>query len=225
MRFVRAPAVSGEQELLGLARAQFPRMAQPLHRGHAKGHHRIGEHRIIGGDDDIAHPREDQRAGNALALHRADRRLGDIAPAPRGFEVAFLFGSVPAVGGVIGKPAPGADPRAAFLHVGLVFGDRFRDVVPGREVLAFGRQDNDLHAVIGKCAIKRGIYREDHLRVDRVVLVSAVEHDAGDTEGTRHHAAGGTRVHALAQNVDTELARREAAQRGGDPQSLVVEAT
>ena len=40
----------------------------------------------------------------------------------------------------------------------------------------------------------------------------------------RHDAAGVAGVHALVQDVDAQRAADQAAQRGGDPQPLVVEA-
>jgi len=50
--------LGGEQHFLGLARAKLPRVAMIFHIADPHQHHRIGEPRIAGRDNQIARPRE-----------------------------------------------------------------------------------------------------------------------------------------------------------------------
>ena len=60
-------------------------------------------------------------------------------------------------------------------------------------------------------------------RISPGVLVLDPRQDlAGDAERRRDDAAGVTRVHALGRDGHVELAGQQAAQRGGDPQVVVV---
>ena len=81
-------APTSEQDLLGLARAEFPGVAVVFDSADTHQHHRIGEQRVVGGQDQVAWPAQQQAAGDAPALNRGDRRLGHIAPAQRVFEIA-----------------------------------------------------------------------------------------------------------------------------------------
>ena len=79
----RAEPVAGEQHLLGEPRSQHPRMREVLDARDAHPHHRVGEERVVGGDDQVADPGQHQPAGDARALHHRDRRLGQ-SPASAG---------------------------------------------------------------------------------------------------------------------------------------------
>ena len=81
------------------------------------------------------------------------------------------------------KVAPAADTRRSCLHRCLVVFDRIGNVVSRGEVAAIGAQNDDLDRFVTDGAAEGFIDFENHLRVDGVVLVSAGQHDAGDTFG------------------------------------------
>ena len=75
--------VAGEQELLGLADAELPRLDQQLdaRAGHAQ--HGVLEDGVVGGHDQVAHAGEHQAGGDAAALHRGDRGLAEVVDRAR----------------------------------------------------------------------------------------------------------------------------------------------
>src|SRR3954447_3753365 len=111
MRLLRAPAIGGEQKFLGLARAELPGMHEPFDAAHAHGDHGIAELRIVTGDDEIAGPGQHQAAGDALAVHLRNCRLGEIAPAPRDLEIDLLLAREAAMGVWFSEAAPISDRR------------------------------------------------------------------------------------------------------------------
>ena len=72
VRLLGVDGVTGEHELLGLARPELPRVCEVLDAAHAEpGADDVGEAGVVGGDDQVARPHQHQAGG----VHRA------VAPA------------------------------------------------------------------------------------------------------------------------------------------------
>jgi hypothetical protein len=76
LRGPRADRAAGEEHLFRLALPEFPRMAVVLDTVHAERDDRILERGVLARDDEIERPHEHQTAGDHLALHLRDGRLG-----------------------------------------------------------------------------------------------------------------------------------------------------
>src|ERR1700694_276876 len=152
---MRLDGLGAEQEFLGLARAQLPRLDPPVaprprldqqldtRAGHAQ--HRVGELRVVGGDDEVAHAREHQAGRGTSTLHGRDRRLAEVADPDAAVEVHDLLVSELAFRGVAHR-----GPR-------VVAREDLLEVVTGREVLAFGGEHHHPHVVVGVGKAERRI--------------------------------------------------------------------
>ena len=76
---------------LALRAPELPRVGEVLDAVDAHADHRVGEQRVVGGDDDVGDPQQHQPAGDGLALGGGDHRLGDVAPPPAHLEVDLLL--------------------------------------------------------------------------------------------------------------------------------------
>ena len=115
---------------LACAGAHHPRVGEVLDAGDAHAHHRVGEERVVGGDDEVAAPGEHQPAGDAGALHRGDRRLGQLPPAPAHAEVDLgLAGEAQLARRACRRGPTRARPARSKVGVDVAAGGA--DVVPG----------------------------------------------------------------------------------------------
>ena len=145
-----------EQELLRLARPELPRLDEQLDADARHAQHRIREAGVVGRDDQVAHAREHQARGRAHALHRGDRGLAEVADLHELVEVHDLLVAQLAFG------------RVAQRGPVLLAREQLLQVVPGREVLALGREDDDANVVVGVGLVERGVELVDELAVLRV---------------------------------------------------------
>ncbi|MNE41296.1 hypothetical protein D3C80_1353580 [compost metagenome] len=116
----------------------------------------VHEQGVFAGHDQVARPHQHQAAGNALALHLGDGRLGNIAPALGKADVDFLFPGhlrLDRRGGAT-EAAEGADGFPLSHGVG---GIDLGHVVSSGEVLTVGRQNDHLDLVVTVGAIHGGI--------------------------------------------------------------------
>ncbi len=130
-------------------------------RNQAELHFAEAEAGFLGGDDDVAAGGKAHRAAESGALYQADHGLGQVVEyvhQPRQFP------------GII----------QVFLAAVLGHAAHPAKVGPGGEVLAFGAQDNDLHAVVG-IHLGEGADQllDDHV-VEGVAFVRAVENHLGN---------------------------------------------
>src|SRR6202043_192583 len=106
---------------------------------------RVGELRVVRGDDEVARPAQHEPGCDALALYRGDRRFGDVAPAPGVIQVTPGLPVVVVLGDklAVGPPRTQGAPVSRRIDA--------RHVVPGGEVLAGGGQDDDpdLGVIVG----------------------------------------------------------------------------
>src|ERR1700730_14265979 len=165
---VRFDGLGTEQELLGLAWAQLPRLDQQLdaRAGHAQ--HRVGELRVVGGDDEVAHAREHEAGRGTSTLHGRDRRLAEVADPDAAVEVHDLLVSELAFRGVAHR-----GPR-------VVAREDLLEVVTGREVLAFGGEHHHPHVVVVVGEVERRIELVEQARVLRVRGLGPVQRDRAD---------------------------------------------
>ncbi len=154
-----------EQELLGLARSELPRLDQELDGGARHAQHGVGELRIVGGDDEIAHARQHQAGGGARALHGGDRGLAEVADPHAAVEVHDLLVAELALG------------RVAQLRPLVALREELLEVVTGGEVLALAGQHHDPDLVVRVGAVEGGVELVDELAVLCVGGVGAVECD------------------------------------------------
>lgn len=89
--FFGVDRVAREQQLLGLANTQLPRMAEPLDTVDTVADGQVLEARVIGRDDEVTHPHQHQTTGDDLALHDGNGGLRDVVPAPAHVEVHLLL--------------------------------------------------------------------------------------------------------------------------------------
>ena len=74
VRLVDVERVTGEHQLLGLARTELPRVREVLDAAHAEpGADDVGEAGVVGGDDEVARPHEHQAGRVHGAVHLGDR--------------------------------------------------------------------------------------------------------------------------------------------------------
>jgi hypothetical protein len=99
---------AGEQDLLGLARAQLPGVPVVFHAADAHEDDRVGEFGVLRRDDQVHRPDEQQGAGDGLALDRGDRRLRDVAPAQRVLQVPARLERVDVLERDLVRPWPDA---------------------------------------------------------------------------------------------------------------------
>ena len=79
--------VTGEHELLGLARAELPRVREVLDAAHPEaGPDDVGEDRALGRDDQVARPHQHQARGVHAAVHLGDGDLAQVPPPQRVLE-------------------------------------------------------------------------------------------------------------------------------------------
>ena len=157
-----------QEELLGFARPDLPRLDEQLDAdaGHARD--RVRELGVVGRDDEVAHGGEHQPGRGAGALHRGDRRLAEVAQPHALVPVHDLLVPQLALGGV-------AHPRPL-----IGAGEQLFEVVPGREVLSFAREHEHPDVVIGVDQIECGVELLEHPGVLRVGRLRAVQRDRRD---------------------------------------------
>ena len=173
LRLLRGEVPAGEQDLLGLARAQFPGVPVVLDAADAHVDDRVGEAGVVGRDDQVARPAQQQPAGDARALDGGDRRLGHVAPAQRVLkEPAGLDGVDPGQGPLRGL-------ARAWLTVAIRLADGL-DVVAGGEVLPVGLQDDHPHVVVAGGALPGRVELVEQLQRLGVSRLRAVQRDRGD---------------------------------------------
>ena len=138
----RGEARGREQQFLGLSGAELPRVAVVLHAADAHAHDRVGELGVLGSDDQVARPAQQQATGDALALHGSDRGFTDVTPLAGVPDVAL---GLPLVDRF--QPADLEVARELVAVARGAFG-RAGDVVAGREVLAVRLQHDDPHGLV-----------------------------------------------------------------------------
>ncbi len=172
-RLMRVDGSRGEQHFLRLARAQFPCVPMIFNAADAHQHDGVGKTRIVRRDDQVAWPGEQQSARYACALHRRDRRFGNVAPAPGIAQIMFRFPFMDAQQSTIGNSAANAIERS--------FADRFfTDVMASRKMLALRPQQDDAHRFILCRAFPGRIQLRKKWFVLGVGPVGAVQRDRGD---------------------------------------------
>jgi MFS family permease len=124
VRLVDVDGVAGQQQLLGLARAELPRVGEVLHAAHAQpGPHHVGEAGVVGGHDQVAGPHQHQAGREHRALHLGDGDLAQVAPAEGVLEEVVPLLQHP-VFGPFSFPAVDGDGRM-LVRAGLVLLSRF----------------------------------------------------------------------------------------------------
>ena len=101
-----------KQELLGLADPELPRLDQQLHPGAGQAQHRVGEHGVVGGHDQVAHAGQHEAGRDAAALDGGDGRLAEVVDAQAAVEVHGLLVVELALGGLAHRH-PRVGPVAA----------------------------------------------------------------------------------------------------------------
>ena len=110
--------VAGEHELLGLARAELPRVREVLDAAHAEaGAHDVGEDRALGRDDEVARPHQHEAGGVHAAVHLGDGDLAQVPPPQRVLEEVVPLLQHQALGALagaaVGRLRSGAGARPA----------------------------------------------------------------------------------------------------------------
>jgi MFS family permease len=124
VRLVDVDGVAGQQQLLGLARAELPRVREVLHAAHAQpGSHHVGEAGVVGGHDQVAGPHQHQAGREHRALDLGDGDLAQVAPAQGVLEEVMPLLQHPALG-PFSLPAVDGDGRV-LVRAGLVLLSRF----------------------------------------------------------------------------------------------------
>ncbi len=197
-RLVGVDHLAGPQEFLGLANSELPRLHQELDAGSGHPEDGVGELRVIRRDDEVAHAREHQAGGDAAALDRRDGRLAEVAdPAASVHVHDLLVPELPL------RRGPHRDPRVS--RVGIEQG---LQVMPGGEVLAGTREDDDPDGIVPVGLGKRGVQLVDHLGVLRVGRLRSLHGDGRD--GAVHRVVDGLPAHVRI------LPRRVPSERAGD---------
>ena len=132
---------------------------------------RVGELRVVGGDDQVARPAQQQAAGDADPLDGGDRRLRDVPPPQRVLEEPLGLDLV--------------DPGDGPARRGAVVVSDGADVVPGGEVLAVGLQDDDTDVGVVSGHPPCLVEVVEQLEGLGVRRLGAVERDRGDAVGNR----------------------------------------
>ena len=169
-RLARVDRLAEEEELLGLALAELPRLDQQLDAGAGHAQDRIGELRVVGGDDQVAHAGQHEPGGDAGALHLRDGRLGQVVNVEALLEVELALVAESALRRGA-QPAPG---------VGCLLADDGLEVVPSREGGAGGREDDHPHVGIGGGVVHGVVELEDERAVLGVADLRPVERDRRD---------------------------------------------
>ena len=168
----------GEQHLLGEPRPEHPRVREVLHARDPHLHHRVGEERVVGRHDQVAHPGEHQPAGDAGTVHHGDGRLGYLPPAPAHAQVDLHLAGVPGVRALFAHVVP---PQHGLAVEGLIRVPlRGADVVPGAEVLARPGQHQHRDLVVVHRPGERRVQGVGHRRVLRVGVLRPVQGDQRD---------------------------------------------
>ncbi|SKY92895.1 Uncharacterised protein [Mycobacteroides abscessus subsp. abscessus] len=165
----------------------------------------IGEERVVGGDDEVAYPREHQAARDACAVHGRDHRLRDLPPPSAHSEVDLGLAGETLIGSrlVCVVPVQGGDVVVVRVEVTL----RGADVVARREVLAVRAKHDRLDVGVVDCLAERGVERVGHHRVLGIAVLGPVQRHVGD-RATRTADLVGDRRGVRAEVVGTK--------RGGD---------
>ena len=193
---LRREGGAGEEELLGLACAQLPDVSEELVAVDAEGDDRVGERGVVARHHQVERPHQHEAAGDHLALHLDDGRLGQVAPAPAQAEVDLLLGCHVA----FGRAEVAAAPEGHGLEVadlGLV-----AQVVTRGEVRAVGGDHDHLDLVVERGGAQRGIELVEHALVLGVACFGAREGDAGDArQGAVGSDAGGFGWHGCLLSI------------------------
>ena len=159
--------VSGEEELLGLADAELPRLDEELDAGARHSQDGVLEHGVFRGDDEVAHARQHQAGGDAAALHGGDRRLAEVVDLHAPVEVHDLLVAALAFGGL-----PQPDPL-----VGLTLAHECLEVVAGGEMTTGAGEDDDANRVVCVGGVEGGVQVVDERRVLGVGHLGTVHRD------------------------------------------------
>ncbi len=174
---VDVDAVAGQEQLLGLAWPELPRVGEVLEPAHAEaGADDVGEDHVVGSDDQVAGPHQHQSGGVDRPVHLGDRDLAEVPPPQRVLEVV-----VP----LLEHAALGADPGGA-VHlvrgvVGVVLERRLRaHVVARREHRARSPEDHDAARVVLLGPLERLVELDQQAAVLGVAGLRPVEEDPYD---------------------------------------------
>ena len=151
---------------LALRGPEFPCVAVVLDAADAHEHDRVGELRIVGGDDQVARPAQQQPAGDAPTLDGGDRRLGHVAPAQGVLEVAPGLVLDDDVEGDLVGHRPSAP-----------------EVMAGREVFSVGAQHDHRDVVVLGGARPGSVEFVEQLGVLRVGGLRPIQRDGRDAIG------------------------------------------
>ena len=166
----RPDLVAGPQELLRAAGAEVRDLDERLHTGAGHPQHRVLEHGVVGRDDQVAHARDHQAAGDALALDHRDRRLGQIADREGLLEIH--------------RPLVLELPLRRLAHLMPLVRRRFADVrlqvVSGGEVRSGTGDDDHVDVGIAVGGVQRVVEFVEELRVLRVADLGPVHRDELD---------------------------------------------
>ena len=177
VRPLRRHAAAEEDELLGDAGRELEPVGEVLDAGDAHAVHRVLEEGVVGGHDQVAHPRQHQPAGDAGTLHRGDRRLGEVSPATTHAAYDLVRSRVAELGRRLVRVV-GHQQLAIERQVDVT--TRGADVVARREVLALALQDHDPDVVIVGGPSEGIVEGVGHLGVLGVVEAGPVHDDPGD---------------------------------------------
>ena len=129
--------------------------------------HRVGEQRIVRGDDQIARPAQHEPAGDTAALDGRDRGFGHITPPQCVFQIPAALGPVDPVEGDLFRFGPA-----------VVF-----EVVPRREMFAGRIQDDHHDIVVGGGTSPRSIQFVQQCRILGIRRFGPVQRDRRDLIG------------------------------------------
>jgi hypothetical protein len=136
-------------------------------------HDGVGKARIVGRNDEVARPRQQQAPRDAGPLHRRDGGLGNIAPALGVAQIIFGFPFMNAEQAAFGYCFADTVERS------IAYGFR-TDIVTGGEMLAFGAQQDDAHRLILRRFLPRFVQLLQKRFILRVRPVGAIQRDRRD---------------------------------------------
>ncbi|MNE46892.1 hypothetical protein D3C80_1412620 [compost metagenome] len=154
-------------------------MGEELDAADAHRHGVVHEQRVFRSDDQVARPDQHQAAGDALALHLGDGRLGDVAPALGKADVDFLFTRHLRLDGGGGATKAAKGPDSLPLRHGLC-GVHLGNIVACGEMLAVGRQDDHLDVIVAVGAVHGSVELIQQVSVLGVAFVGTVQAYAGN---------------------------------------------
>src|SRR6266511_3657433 len=157
--------LGAEQELLGFAWPELPRLDEELDARARHAQDGVRELGVVGGDDEVAHAREHETCSRARALNGGDRRFAEVADLHAAVEVHDLL--VPEL----------AFRRVAHLRPRVALREELLEVVTGREVLALAGEDDDPDVVALAGAVEGGVELVQELRVLGVRDLGPVQRD------------------------------------------------